>query len=89
MADGSERGGIYVMCIAVPGRVVEITDNIAKVDFNGNTVKVNTGIVDPKVGQYVLVHAGCAIEVMEKDKAQELIDLFDEIESLQQESAGS
>ena len=58
-------------------------------DFNGNTVKVNTGIVDPKVGQYVLVHAGCAIEVMEKDKAQELIDLFDEIESLQQESAGS
>ena len=32
-------------------------------------------------------HAGCAIEVMEKDKAQELIDLFDEIESLQQESA--
>ena len=77
------------MCIAVPGRVVEITDNIAKVDFNGNTVKVNTGIVDPKVGQYVLVHAGCAIEVTEKDKAQELIDLFDEIESLQQESAGS
>ena len=77
------------MFIAVPGRVVEITDNIAKVDFNGNTVKVNTGIVDPKVGQYVLVHAGCAIEVMEKDKAQELIDLFDEIESLQQESAGS
>ena len=77
------------MCIAVPGRVVEITDKIAKVDFNGNTVKVNTGIVDPKVGQYVLVHAGCAIEVMEKDKAQELIDLFDEIESLQQESAGS
>lgn len=70
------------MCIAVPGRVVEITDNIAKVDFNGNKVKVNTGIVDPKVGQYVLVHAGCAIEVMEKDKAQELIDLFDEIESL-------
>ena len=77
------------MCIAVPGRDVEITDNIAKVDFNGNTVKVNTGIVDPKVGQYVLVHAGCAIEVMEKDKAQELIDLFDEIESLEQESAGS
>lgn len=77
------------MCIAVPGRVVEITDNIAKVDFNGNMVKVNTGIVDPKIGQYVLVHAGCAIEVMEKDKAQELIDLFDEIESLQQESVGS
>ena len=34
-----------------------------------------------RVGQYVLVHAGCAIEVMEKDKAQELIDLFAELEA--------
>ena len=44
---------------------------------------MNTGLVDPKPGQYVLVHAGCAIEVMEQDKAQELIDLFAEIEALQ------
>ena len=71
------------MCIAIPRRVMELSDGKAKVDFNGNTVDVNTGLVEPKVGQYVLVHAGCAIEVMEQDKAQELIELFTELEELQ------
>ena len=71
------------MCIAIPGRVMELSDGKAKVDFIGNTVDVNTGLVEPKVGQDVLVHAGCAIEVMEQDKAQELIELFTELEELQ------
>ncbi len=71
------------MCIAIPGRVTEIFDDRAKVDFNGNIVDVNTGLVEPEVGQYVLVHAGCAIEVMEQDKARELIELFNELEELQ------
>ena len=71
------------MCIAIPGRVTEIKGDTAAVDFNGNLVSVNTGLVEPKVGQYVLVHAGCAIEVMEKDKAQEIIDLFADIDELE------
>ncbi|MGI6722500.1 MAG: HypC/HybG/HupF family hydrogenase formation chaperone [Anaerovoracaceae bacterium] len=71
------------MCIAIPGKVIEINGSQAKADFSGNVVDVNTGLVEPKVGQYVLVHAGCAIEVMEKDKAEELIDLFKELEELQ------
>ena len=74
------------MCIAIPGRVTEINGDTATVDYNGNQVKVNIGLVEPEVDQYVLVHAGCAIEVMEKDKAQELIDLFSDIEEL--EAAG-
>ena len=71
------------MCIAIPGRVTEISGDRATVDYSGNQVKVNIGLVEPQVGQYVLVHAGCAIEVMEKDKAQELIDLFSDIEELE------
>ena len=71
------------MCIAIPGKVLELSEGKAKVDFNGNTVDVNTGLVEPQVGQYVLVHAGCAIEVMEHDKAQELMELFTELEELQ------
>ena len=70
------------MCIAIPGKVVEVDGLRAKVDYSGNQVMVNTGLVTPKVGQYVLVHAGCAIEVMEKDKAEELIELFADIEEL-------
>jgi len=68
------------MCIAIPGKIVKIDGQIAKVDFSGNTVNVNIGLIEPKIGQYVLVHAGCAIEVMEQDKAQELISLFAELE---------
>ncbi len=70
------------MCVAIPGRVTEIDGTTAKVDFNGNNVNVNVGLIEPEVGQYVLVHAGCAIEVMEKDKAQEIIDLFAGLEGL-------
>lgn len=73
------------MCIAIPGKVLEIQEDRAKVDFNGNQVNVNIGLVEPQIGQYVLVHAGCAIEVMEYDKAQELIELFGELEELQRE----
>ena len=71
------------MCIAIPGKVLELSGSSARVDFNGNLVDVNTGLIEPEVGQYVLVHAGCAIEVMEHDKAQELIELFTELEELQ------
>lgn len=71
------------MCIAIPGRVLELSENKAKVDFNGNLVDINVGLVEPKIGDYVLVHAGCAIEVMEQDKAHELIELFTELEELQ------
>lgn len=70
------------MCIAIPGKIISIDTPKAKVDFNGNLVDVNVGLIDPVVGDYVLVHAGCAIEVMAKDKALELIELFNELEAL-------
>ena len=69
------------MCIAVPGKVIEINESTAKVDFSGNKVDVNIGLVKPEVGQDVLVHAGCAIEVMDKEKAEELIEIFSELET--------
>ncbi|HYE68919.1 MAG TPA: HypC/HybG/HupF family hydrogenase formation chaperone [Anaerovoracaceae bacterium] len=70
------------MCIAIPGKIISLESQKAKVDFNGNLVDVNVGLIDAKVGDYVLVHAGCAIEVMSKDKALELIELFHDLEEL-------
>lgn len=70
------------MCIAIPGRIVSIDGQMAKVNFGGNLLDVNTGLISPEVGQYVLVHAGCAIEVMEKEKAEELIELFDGLDQV-------
>lgn len=72
------------MCIAIPGKIVELNKEIgkAKVSFSGNLIDISTGLVDAEMGQYVLVHAGCAIEVMEKEKAEELIEIFSDIEGI-------
>jgi len=74
------------MCVAIPGKVVEVTGLVGKVDFQGNIVNVNMGVVDAQLGDYVLVHAGCAIEVVQKEMAEEIMDLFAELESIQNES---
>lgn len=73
---------VIEMCVALPGKVIEIIGNKGKVDFQGNVLNVLLGVVDAKIGDYVLVHAGCAIEVMKQDAAEELIELFKELESL-------
>lgn len=74
------------MCIAMPGKVTEINGNRAKVDFSGNIVTANVMMVDAKVGDYVLVHAGCAIEVLSESRAAELLSIFNELEELETEA---
>ena len=69
------------MCVAYPGRVLSIEGRTAKVDFNGNIVDVNVGIVDTKPDEYVLVHAGMAIESMSKKQADEILEIFAGLES--------
>ena len=70
------------MCVAVPGKVIEINGASGKVDFGGNTLDVNLGLVNAAVGDYVLVHAGCALEVVDEDQANELIKLFQELQEV-------
>jgi hydrogenase expression/formation protein HypC len=70
------------MCIAYPGKVLDIDGRVARVDFAGNVVRVNIGVVDTKPGEYVLVHAGCAIESMPEEKAMEILEIFGEMERL-------
>ena len=43
------------MCVALPGKVIEIKERDAVVDFSGNQVTARVGLVDVKVGDYVLV----------------------------------
>lgn len=68
------------MCVAIVGLIESIEDNIAYVNIKNNILKVDIGIVDAKAGDYILVHAGCAIEVVNKEYADELNALYDEIE---------
>jgi len=67
------------MCLAVPAKVLTINGNDAKVDFGGTLSEVNISLVDVKVGDYVIVHAGFAIEVMDEEVAKETLNLWREI----------
>lgn len=70
------------MCVAAPGKVIEIKNDTAIIDYNGNKVNANKGIVDIHVGDWVLVHAGLIIQVLPEDEAQNMIDIFSELGEL-------
>ncbi|MDR0875845.1 MAG: HypC/HybG/HupF family hydrogenase formation chaperone [Clostridiales Family XIII bacterium] len=67
------------MCVAYPGKILSLDGRTAKVDFAGNVVSVNIGLVDTRPGDYVLVHAGMAIESMGEEKARSILNVFAEI----------
>lgn len=71
------------MCLAVPGKITEINDErLANVDMMGVEREASLDLVpDAKVGDYVLVHAGFAIEIVPEESAQETLDLMDELMS--------
>lgn len=70
------------MCVAAPGIVEKIEGQIATVNYEGNIVKAHAGIIDVRPGDYVLVHAGMIIQTLKKKEAEELKDLFEELEDL-------
>lgn len=67
------------MCVAVPGKIIEINGDMAKVDVMKNVCDVNIKLVSAKVGDYVLIHAGCVLEVLKKDMAEEILSIFNEL----------
>jgi len=50
------------MCLAIPGKIIKINKNKAIVDFNGIRKEVNVSLIKTKINDYVIVHAGFAIE---------------------------
>lgn len=73
------------MCLAVPAKVLEVKGDIAKVDFGQGIVReVNVMLVEARVGEYVLVHAGYAIQVIDREAAEETLRLWNEILKFEQ-----
>ena len=70
------------MCVAIPGTIIELDGTKARVDFNGNIVNAEAGLVNVKVGDKVLVHAGLIIQTMDDKMADEMDELFRESEGL-------
>lgn len=80
------------MCLAVPGKVVEILDAVdidfrrAKVDFGGIRKDVNLAYTpEAEVGKYVLVHVGFAISVIDEDEAKRVFQYLEEMGGLKEE----
>ena len=68
------------MCLGIPMKIKSITGEFAEVETGQLTRKVNIEMLPKaKVGDYVIVHAGFAIEKIDPQKAEETLRLIDEI----------
>lgn len=73
-------GGSKCMCLAVPAKVLSKNNDKAKVDFgDGTTREVNISLVNVNIGEYVIVHAGFAIEVIDEAEAKETMQLWNDL----------
>lgn len=70
------------MCVAYPGKVIAIDGDTATINYSGNTIKAKTGLVNTKVGDYALVHAGLVIQTLPEDEAEDMISLFQDLGEL-------
>jgi hydrogenase expression/formation protein HypC len=69
------------MCLGVPGRVIEIEELTASVDFWGVKRKVRLETVDEpvQVGDYLLVHVGFAIRRIPPEQIEETLELYNQL----------
>ena len=70
------------MCLAVPGRIISVEGDdpllrSARVDFSGVVKQVNLAYVpDARIGDYVLVHVGFAIETIDEHEARQVFEFL-------------
>ena len=68
------------MCLGVPGKLIQIDGKTAIAEIMGAQRKISLDFLkSAKIGDYVLLHAGCAIQVIDEEEALETIKLFNEL----------
>jgi hydrogenase expression/formation protein HypC len=79
------------MCLAIPGKIVEIVDaenDIAKVEVGGVRRNINIGMLDKEdalIGDYVLIHVGFAMSKIDEKEAEDTLRLLEELGSYETE----
>lgn len=69
------------MCLAAPAKILKKIDkNNAIVDIRSVQQKVNISLVDINIGDWVLIHAGIAINIIDEELAKESIKILDELD---------
>ncbi len=84
------------MCLAIPGKIISIDNQIddvfriAKVSFDGIVKDVNLAMVpEAKIGDYVLVHVGSAISIVDEKEARETMDILYQMDEITELSYGN
>lgn len=69
------------MCIAVPSKIIAIANAMATIDVQGARREVSLMLLpdEAEIGDYVLVHAGFAIQLIDSEAGVETLALFDQI----------
>ena len=76
------------MCIAIPALIKSIEDKEAKVEIGGITRRISLWLTpEAEVGDYVLLHTGYAINILDQEDASETLKLLEEIAGLAEEAA--
>ncbi|MCE5260324.1 MAG: HypC/HybG/HupF family hydrogenase formation chaperone [Chloroflexi bacterium] len=77
------------MCLAVPLRIIAIQESLATVEMSGVQRQISLVLTpEAQVGDYVLVHTGYAINVLDEAEAQETLRLFAEIAEADAKQSG-
>jgi hydrogenase expression/formation protein HypC len=72
------------MCVAIPAKIVSIAGTSADVEVGGISRSISVQLTpDAQKGDYVLVHAGFAIQLIDPEEARETLKLFEELEALE------
>jgi len=67
------------MCLSIPAEILEINDNMAKVSVGGVIYNSSLDLIENvKVGDFVLLHAGFAIEKIDKEEAESTLNMIKE-----------
>jgi hydrogenase expression/formation protein HypC len=73
------------MCWAIPVQIDDIDGKMARVELSGTTREIGLQLVDnPEMGDWVLVHAGFAIQKLDEEEARERLELWDEMAEVEQ-----
>lgn len=78
------------MCLGIPGKIITIYENhgtkMAKIDFGGVSREVCIEVIpEAKPGDWTIVHAGFALNLLSEDEAQETLDILQEMAELSEE----
>ncbi len=77
------------MCLAVPAKIKSINNDTATVEISGVSYEANLMLTpEAKVGDYVILHAGFAIQILDQKDAEETLKLFEDIEKATKQELG-